>query len=696
MKLHLTFCCAFSLAFFSFTFFGNSALAQCETGEVLVGLEVHTDTWGYECYWEITPGGNACGVGTIASGGNTAEMGCASGGMQTATSDQGYASNAAILEGDWCLTLGETYTLHFVDDYSDGGSVFHVRIGGLELFSFSGSGAGNSWDFTVVEPMVFNAWLVRPIIYGYLHTNEDKIVSAELVNFGSANVFAIEASYSVAGSSPVTEVFTGFTLAPNDRHTITFSQPWTETELGVYDLGINISSINGNPDEDPSDNTLNEIVEIGNPIPDLIYPPLSGIGVPQLTIIGSIEEGVNKPTDLDFHPTLSRYELWVINRGTENTGGSTVIFHNAGQPDQTEEFEVDGNAWHFMSLPSGMAFGRNENWASSPSITDANHSGGYFTGPTLWSSDPDVYAEDSGGNGSHLDMIHQSPNSMGICNAGDNRFYLYDGYHDRIVWYDFVADHGPGNSDHSDGLVRKFTEPVLNNFNTTVPNHMVLDESTGWLYVCGNGGTIPRVIRLNTNTATETGTFSPLSGEELAETTTYTAEWEEFITEGLTRPCGIEMNGTTLLVGDYATGMIHAYETAGGTAIWTGAIDTGSDGIAGIKVGPDGKIWYVNYLDNTLMRVEDFSVTVSESLAAPLLSVFPNPAIDRITAVHNRVSSEDIYFRMVSATGAVVLKQNASGMTEVLNLAGVENGYYILELMDGGVPVARQPVVIRH
>ncbi|MDZ4824696.1 MAG: T9SS type A sorting domain-containing protein [Flavobacteriales bacterium] len=696
MKSTFTKSIALTMAFVAIISFRSSLHAQCNAGEIEVSMEVHTDNWGYECYWEITPNGNACGNGTIASGGNTAQMDCAAGGDQNATTSQGYGDNADIVEGEWCLNIGETYTLHFVDDYGDGGTLFHILIGGLELFAFQGSGNGNTWDFTVTEPLAYNAWLWRPIIYGYLYSDEYKIVSAELINFGSANLFAIEASYSFDGGPEVTEVFTGFDIAPNERHIISFTEPWEETVLGEYDLVITIGTLNGTTDEDLSNNTLTEEIVLGAPIPDLVYNNINGTMIPELSTIGDINEDVEKPTDLDFHPTLTRNELWVINRGTENSGGSTVIFHNAGMGNQTEEYEEDGNGWHFMSLPSAMAFGRNENWSSSPSVTDANHSGGYFTGPTLWSSDPDIYAEPSGGNGSHLDMIHQSPNSMGICNAGDNRFYLYDGYHDRIYWYDFVTDHGPGNDDHSDGRVREFEEPVLNNFNTTVPNHMILDENTGWLYVCDNGGATPRVIRLNTNTAVETGEFNPLSEEVLAETTTYSADWEEFITAGIERPCGIEINGTKLLVGDYATGIIHIYEIAGGTPIWLGQIETGSDGLAGIKVGPDGKIWYVNYLDNTLVRIEDTSVSVDEMSLEARMDVYPNPANDEVSVMFSPRNGENNFLIVTNALGQEVMNQQINSTSLRLNVSSLDNGVYNVVIEENGITVAREQVVIQR
>ena len=84
----------------------------------------------------------------------------------------------------------------------------------------------------------------------------------------------------------------------------------------------------------------------------------------------------------------------------------------------------------------------NINFATSTGIQDANHTTpvpGIFAGPTLWSSDLNVFAMPSGGNGSHLDMLHQSPNSMGIAHEADNIFWVYDGYNQNIVQYNFTS-----------------------------------------------------------------------------------------------------------------------------------------------------------------------------------------------------------------------------------------------------------------
>ena len=105
--------------------------AQCPGGQSQVTIDVITDAYGYEGYWQLLPGGNTCGTGTLFTGGNTL-VGCGGGGVQ-AQNPGGYANNVTVSEGPWCLTDGNTYDINFVDDWGDGGIKFTVYIAGFPI-----------------------------------------------------------------------------------------------------------------------------------------------------------------------------------------------------------------------------------------------------------------------------------------------------------------------------------------------------------------------------------------------------------------------------------------------------------------------------------------------------------------------------------------------------------------------------------
>ena len=89
--------------------------AQCPIGQVPVTLEISTDNYGEEGYWELVPAGNACGIGTIISGGNTAQLNCNSAGTPaTSTTGNGYANNSIISVPYTCLTSGASYSIKYI------------------------------------------------------------------------------------------------------------------------------------------------------------------------------------------------------------------------------------------------------------------------------------------------------------------------------------------------------------------------------------------------------------------------------------------------------------------------------------------------------------------------------------------------------------------------------------------------------
>ncbi|MFT5512765.1 MAG: hypothetical protein ACI8SE_001163 [Bacteroidia bacterium] len=324
-----------------------------------------------------------------------------------------------------------------------------------------------------------------------------------------------------------------------------------------------------------------------------------GKNTPELTLIANSSDRVVDPWDLDFHPTRAN-ELWILNKGTENTGGNTVTISNAGMGDQSSEYRKDGNSWHFMALPSALSFSKeNGNWGTGAEIQDANRRGGSFTGPSLWSSDMNVYAKPSGGNGSHLDMLHGSPFSMGIESDKDNAFWVFDGYNKHLCWYDFGQDHGPGNSDHDDGRIHRYRDVKLTRVNG-VASHMVLDKETGWLYIVDTG--TKRILKVDTKTGTRKGNLN-LTNEQLAE------HWDMvdmdlkvFASSNLSKPAGIEISGNVLYVSDFETGEIIAYGLDTGFEL--ARFDTGKKGIMGIKADGSGALWFVSSATDEVFRID--------------------------------------------------------------------------------------------
>ncbi len=338
------------------------------------------------------------------------------------------------------------------------------------------------------------------------------------------------------------------------------------------------------------------------PDPDPVKVPEFGTDeTRKLTMIGNASrDSLDLPRDLDFNP-LRPNELWTVNRAYDGT----VIFFNAGAPNQRSEKRVDVYGYHFMEEVSAMAFGANETFATiheSNNTYNNTYPGNDFMGPALWSSSLEIYARVNQTNdllGSHIDMLHETPFGMGIAHDRDNVYWVFDGAYGDIVRYDFGPDHGPGYDDHSDGVVRRYAGLSVKRV-PDVPSHLDLDKTTGWLYINDTGN--KRVMRLNTKTGQPTSNLQIVM-EPLREYTLVTgAKVEVFADEDLVRPSGIAVYKGRVFVTDHATGEIIAYSAEDGTEL--GRISTGAKAIMGITVGPDGKLWYVDAGDNKVIRVD--------------------------------------------------------------------------------------------
>jgi hypothetical protein len=348
-------------------------------------------------------------------------------------------------------------------------------------------------------------------------------------------------------------------------------------------------------DSDPSGGSGNDPTTDGAPS---AVPQFDGTSV----VVANAQDGLDIPQDLAFSPDAPD-QLWVVNAAFH---GVVILFDPGGDP-QTAETRIDLYAQHFMANVSSLAFGSSGSFSSCQESRDewngVPQPPDDFMGPTLWSSDLDIFAvvgqeyPPNGVEGSHLDMLHQSPLCMGIAHDSGNAYWAFDGLHGHIVYYDFMSDHGPGGGDHSDGAVRRYPEATVTRI-PEAPGHLVLDHSTGWLYVADTGS--GNVMRLDT----QTGSYSEaLSGnvDGIPEYSAYRGvTWEAFAT-GLQQPSGLALADGILFVGDRTSGDVIAYDVQDG-----GELDrfaTGATAVAGLEIGPQGRLWYTDARDNEVVVI---------------------------------------------------------------------------------------------
>lgn len=148
--------CLRLLPFLIFLCFSNQSFGQCPSGQTFVTIDVTTDNWGYECFWDLTPMGAGCGNSLISSFGNIAQVGCGGAGQQDANGG-GYPNNTLITESLGCVDFGNCFDINYVDDWGDGGATFSVNFDGIQAYYFGGTGTGNVFSFCVTTNTEFDA-----------------------------------------------------------------------------------------------------------------------------------------------------------------------------------------------------------------------------------------------------------------------------------------------------------------------------------------------------------------------------------------------------------------------------------------------------------------------------------------------------------------------------------------------------------
>jgi hypothetical protein len=323
-------------------------------------------------------------------------------------------------------------------------------------------------------------------------------------------------------------------------------------------------------------------------------------------------------TALAFDP-LRPGELWVTLRRVPSTKpcletarsgcaaleGQVALVQDATSASPSMALKKDGNAWHFMRRPTSIAFGDNGTLSTCGEARTDNYEddASDYSGPVLWSSDPAIFAAvpKPGQNGTHLDMLHESPFCMGVAHERDNAYWVFNGKLGALDRYDFRVPHPIGGEDHSDGEVSRYVEGQLERV-PEVPSHLALDRDRRQLYVADTAG--GRILRLAIDSGVPGAAFRPLDPIKVSRSMDG-ASLEEFVAPGsLVAPSGIVLTSAGLIATDNATSRIWWFKLDG-SAI--GSVDTGlpAGSLSGIAVGPDGKLYLSDLLTGAAYRVEE-------------------------------------------------------------------------------------------
>lgn len=87
-------------------------------------------------------------------------------------------------------------------------------------------------------------------------------ISGEIENGGLDVVTSFDIHYSINGGTVYTQNKTGLNLAYGGTYNFTHSDTWTPTVIGSYEVKVWTSNVNGQPDENPANDTITKFVSV--------------------------------------------------------------------------------------------------------------------------------------------------------------------------------------------------------------------------------------------------------------------------------------------------------------------------------------------------------------------------------------------------------------------------------------------------
>jgi len=182
--------------------------------------------------------------------------------------DAGASGTPATITQINATTGAQTGLTHVTDDIAStigGGLWIHPNIvpGTTTLGGVIQGTAIFGYDLASTVPLDWD--LVMKTLNSpnpFIQVNTTVNIAGMIENGGNNTVTSFDLSYSVNGGAAFTQNITGVNIPSNGSYNFTHSTPWTPTVVGGYDVTVWTSNLNGNPDDDPSNDTITRFVSV--------------------------------------------------------------------------------------------------------------------------------------------------------------------------------------------------------------------------------------------------------------------------------------------------------------------------------------------------------------------------------------------------------------------------------------------------
>ena len=250
--------------------------------------------------------------------------------------------------------------------------------GSPQLSNVAGSSAlpddNHYYEFIYGSQSAIDASGIAVTTFPYLIlANAPFTISGEITNLGSNAITSMDVNYSINGGAAVTQSLSNLTINTYDNFPFDHATTWNPTTAGTYDVAIWASNINGSSDMDPSNDTINGVInvftnfETRRPMLEVFTSSTCG---------PCVQGNINLANVLSNYPdlyTLIKYQMsWPGNGDPYYTEEGRVrrVFYGVNS---VPRLEIDGG---YDSNPNGFTSQEFDDYAAIPAFTTlaANYS----------------------------------------------------------------------------------------------------------------------------------------------------------------------------------------------------------------------------------------------------------------------------------------------------------------------------------
>ncbi len=195
-----------------------------------------------------------------------------------------YTGETATSWQYWSIVLEETTNKIYIVDQRFSGTpstlTAGIQIDATTAISVAGSpnlactaganaGPGDNgyYEFFPGTQNSYDVWMKSLDLYPIVPmTAAPFTVTGKLMNLGTIAIDSLVLHYNVDNGTPVSAPISGITVAPYANYTYTHPTPWTPAAIGNYTLKVWATNINGNPDQNPVNDTVTLVVNVVNQI----------------------------------------------------------------------------------------------------------------------------------------------------------------------------------------------------------------------------------------------------------------------------------------------------------------------------------------------------------------------------------------------------------------------------------------------